>query len=219
MGSSLAFCASSSTESPPQLRGTKCDFQIVSGEHPGRAGLERFISDGYSRAYGARIVHFADVLVGLSSEHRGWSAAVGYTLATQQPLFMEQYLDGPIEQLLTRIAGAPILRKDVVEVGNLVAARRGDARRVIVHMTSLLHDLGRSWAVLTLTKSLLNSFVRLGIAPIPLVSADPSRLPDKGASWGTYYACEPCVMAASIPMGYRHLRDGSRHRDIHGGAT
>jgi hypothetical protein len=109
------------------------------------------------------------------------------------------------------------LREDIVEVGNLVAAGSGAARRVIVHMTGLLHDLGRSWVVLTLTKSLLNSFVRLGIEPIPLASADPARLPDKGESWGTYYSCEPCVMAASIPLGFKRLLGGTHRQDTKSG--
>ena len=143
---------------------------------------------------------------------------MGYTVAGRQPLFMEQYIDIPVEELLTGVIGAPVLREDIVEVGNLVAAGSGAARRVIVHMTALLHDLGRSWVVLTLTKSLLNSFARLGIETIPLVSADPARLPDKGESWGTYYSCEPWVMAASIPLGFKRLLSGTPRPDTKRGA-
>ena len=205
-------------EFPPQTSTAKCDFQLFSKEHPARTSLERFIVDGYARAYGARVVHFADVLLGLSFDHREWSAAVGYTLAGQQPLFIEQYIDGHIEQLLTKVVGVPILREDIVEVGNLVAAGSGAARRVIVHMTALLHELGRSWVVLTLTRSLLNSFARLGIDLIPLVAADPARLPDKGQSWGTYYSCDPFVMAASIPLGFKRLLDGAQGHSMMGGS-
>jgi hypothetical protein len=213
MGLPLSVC-----ELSPHTPPAKYDLQCCSRDHPARSSLERFIVDGYMRAYGAYVVHFADVLVGLSLDPGEWSAAVGYTVAGRRPLFMEQYIDVPVEDLLTTVIGAPVLREDIVEVGNLVAAGSGAARRVIVHMTELLHDLGRSWVVLTLTKSLLNSFVRLGIELIPLVAADPARLTDKGASWGTYYSCEPCVMAASIPLGFRRLLGGTHRRDTTIGA-
>ena len=167
--------------------------------------MERFIADGYARAYGAHIVHFADVLVGLSRGRAQWVAGVGYTIAGREPLFSEQYIDQPIEEVLGRVTGISIPRRDIVEVGNLFALGGGAARQIIVLMTGLLNGLGRSWVVSTLTKSLFNSFLRLGIVAIPLVAADPQRLTDKGMSWGTYYAHEPCVMTASIRAGFNRL--------------
>jgi hypothetical protein len=179
------------------------DFELITREHPARLALERFIGDGYLRAYGARVVHFADVLIGLSGASGQWVGGVGYTLAGREPLFVEQYVDQSIEEV--------VHRRDIVEVGNLFATGLGAARRIIVLMTELLYDLGRSWVVLTLTKSLLNSFVRLGIEPIPLIAADPWRLQDRGASWGTYYSHAPCVMTANIRSGFRRLVGEIRH--------
>lgn len=214
MGLPPLACQSALTALSPNIPPLRRGLQFVCRGHPARISLERFIVDGYARAYGACVGHFADVLVGLSLGRGEWSAAVGYTIAGRQPLFLEQYIDVPVEKLLTGVVGAPVRREEIVEVGNLAAAGSGDARRVIVHMTALLHDLGRSWVVFTLTKSLLNSFARLGIEPTPLVAADPARLPDKGASWGTYYRCDPFVMAASISVGYKRLHHGMRGRDV-----
>ena len=181
------------------------DFELITREHPGRPALERFIGDGYLRAYGARVVHFADVLIGVSGASGQWVGGVGYTLAGREPLFVEQYVDQSIEEVVSHATGASLLRRDIVEVGNLFATGTGAARRIIVLMTKLLYDLGRSWVVLTLTRSLLNSFVRLGIEPIPLIAADPWRLQDRGASWGTYYSHAPCVMTANIRSGFTRL--------------
>ena len=181
------------------------DIDAYPRAHPRRESLERFIADGYARAYGARVAHFADVLVGLSRGRHHWVGGVGYTIAGQEPLFIEQYVDAPIEQALSHAVGNSISRQDIVEVGNLFALASGAARRIIVLMAALLNDLGRSWVVLTLTQSLVNSFIRLGIEPIPLISADPQRLHDQGASWGTYYSHGPCVMAANIRSGYARL--------------
>lgn len=176
-------------------------LQILSRAHPQRQSLERFIADGYARAYRAQLTHFADQLVGLRSVDGGWTAGVGFTPAGDGSLFVEQYLDRPVEQVIARRLGEPIERGQVVEVGNLAAAGAGAARDLILRMGALLRVLGRSWVVFTATRCLLNSFARLDVAPIVLAPADPARLPDAGRTWGSYYSTGPQVMTANIPLG------------------
>ncbi|RPI39170.1 MAG: hypothetical protein EHM59_22400 [Betaproteobacteria bacterium] len=173
--------------------------------HRERSSLERFIAASYARVYGAEVVHFADHLVGLPGACDAWAAGVGYTLAGADRLFVEQYLDRPVEAVIAASLGAAIDRAQVVEVGNLAASTAGAARRLIVCMTALLHRLQRTWVVFTSTRSLLNSFAKLEIAPIVLAKADPARLPDGGRSWGTYYATHPQVMTANVPLGFIRL--------------
>ena len=195
----------SSTETEPaEIR------QLPPSGQPERASLERFIADGYLRSYGARIHHFAQQLVGLRCSGGPWLAGLGYTLADRVPLFVEQYLDQPVEKELADRLGLPIHREQVVEVGNLAASRAGAARQLIVCTTALLHRLDRTWVVFTSTRSLLNSFARLGIATIVLAQADPLRLPDRGSSWGSYYDTNPQVMTANIPLGFVHLLSAQR---------
>ncbi len=194
----------------------RCDPQLTQNEflselcvlrpgHPSRLGLQRFIAEGFASVYGARITHFAEHLVGLPDASGGWSAAAGYTLAAESPLFVEQYLDQPAEQSIAARIDVAVGRSQIVEVGNFAARTPGAAREVITRMAALLHGLGRTWVVFTSTRSLLNSFVRLGIAPIALAPADPLRLVDRGESWGSYYATAPQVMTASIPLGFIRL--------------
>ena len=185
-------------------------FRILPAGHPERPGLQRFIADVYSRTYGARLHHFAQQLIGLRHAHNRWSAGVGYTLAGREPLFLEQYLNQSVEAEIASRLGVSIHRDQVVEVGNLAASSAGAARRLIVFMTAVLNGLGRTWVVFTSTRSLLNSFTRLDIAPNVLAPADPSRLADHGRSWGSYYDTEPQVMTANIPLGFIHLRSKQR---------
>lgn len=194
-----------------RIDGSICasSLEILPPGHPDRPDLQQFIADAYARAYGARVRHFARTLVGLGNPGTRWTAAVGYTLAGTDPLYLEQYLDQPIEVAVTERTGVPVRRDQLVEVSNLAAAGTGAAREIIVRMTTMLNRLGRSWVVLTATKALLNSFARLDIHPIPLAPADPRRLPDGGASWGTYYASQPRVVTASIPLGYARLAAGN----------
>lgn len=191
---------------------TAAALRALKRDDPDRPDLEAFIAGHYARIYGARIRHFAEHLLGLGDRARGWSAAVGFTPASSGGLFVEHYLDRPIEEAIAARLGASVERSQIVEVGNLAASTAGAARHLIVSMTTLLNHFGHTWVVFTATRALLNSFARLEIAPIVLGTADPARLPDGGENWGSYYGTCPQVMTANIPIGFIHLQ--SRYGNV-----
>jgi hypothetical protein len=172
---------------------------------PGRAGLEAFIAATFLKNYGAQIAHFSDTLVGSRGADGAWKAALGYSLAGADPLFLEHYLDRPLEAEIGARLGRPVARGDIVEVGNLAATHPGAARALIVGTTALLHEMGLRIVAFTATTSLLNSFGRLHLRPQPLAAADPARLPDGGQQWGSYYDTHPQVMFGDIHYGYTEL--------------
>lgn len=171
--------------------------------HPQRPSFEAFIAARFGRAYGARLTHFLPHLLGVRDGLARWQAAAGYAAASAQELFLEQYLDAPIEAVLGHAVRRPIARNDVVEVGNLAAVSAGMARALIPLLARHLHRMGYRWVAFTATRALRNSFQRLGLQPLALAPADPARLPDRGASWGSYYAQDPVVMAGRISLGLR----------------
>jgi hypothetical protein len=179
---------------------------LVAPSHPARAYLETFIAEVFAHQYGARISYFAQQLVALQDRAGQWLAAAGYTPAQNGPLFVEHYFDAPVHEVLSERLGVPVARSQLVETGNLASIGAGAGRKVIFRMAAMLHRLERTWVVLTATRQLLNAFQRLEIAPIVLARADPRRLPDGGASWGSYYETHPLVVAANIPLGFLHLR-------------
>jgi len=172
---------------------------------PGRAELEAFIAASFVESYGAHIDHFSDTLVGYRDAAGAWAAALGYSLAADGAVFLEQYLDGPIETEIGARLGRPLARADIVEVGNLAASHPGAARALIVGTTALLHGMGPHVVAFTATTSLLNSFGRLHLRPQLLAPADPARLPGGGRHWGSYYATHPQVMFGDIQYGYSEL--------------
>jgi hypothetical protein len=171
--------------------------------HPYRDSCEEFIAARFQRAYGARVAHFSPHLLGIRDALARWRAASGYTPADGRKLFLEQYLDNPIEVELARCRGRPVARESIVEVGNLAAVSPGSARALIPLLARHLHRLGYEWVVFTATRELRNSFQRLGLSPLGLAAADPARLADDGANWGSYYANDPIVMAGKISLGVR----------------
>lgn len=175
-------------------------------EPPCRAVLERFIASRFADRYGARVRHFMPDLLGLSDEAGRLHAAVGLREASSGPLFLERYLDRPIEAEVARVAGRPTARGRIIEVGNLAALGNGQARRIIVELTDLLVGEGFDWVVFTATNELANSFHRLALAPLVLGEADPARLGDERGDWGRYYDARPRVMAGFIRGGFERLQ-------------
>ena len=168
-----------------------------------RRQLQEFISSVFRTHYGARIDTFCSQLLGVRNPDGQLTAAAGYNLAEEGPLFLEQYLDQPLEKI-ARQRGIALHRFETAEVGNLAAAEAGGARMLIRLMTEHLHQMGRRWVVFTATKSLINSFNRMGLPTVELARATADRVRNP-AAWGSYYDHAPLVVLGDISMGYAHL--------------
>lgn len=169
-----------------------------------RRRVEQFIEAAYARAFGGCIASHYPALVSIRDGDGQIIAAAGFRLAADGPLFLEQYLDQPIE---TAISDAP-RRGAVAEIGNLAADGRGASLFLIIGLMEHLQLLGCTHAALTLTTHLAGSFANLGFASETLAEADPARLPDGGASWGRYYEHRPKVLAGRLGQSSslaRHL--------------
>ncbi|HAN51479.1 MAG TPA: thermostable hemolysin, partial [Pseudomonas sp.] len=102
------------------------------GEDPRRVALEDFIRQRFAEHYGARVRHFMPCLLGLHGDNGEVQGAVGLRSAQRRPLFLERYLDEPIELAVARRSGRPVPREEIVEVGNLAAFGSASARLLIV---------------------------------------------------------------------------------------
>ena len=167
--------------------------------------FEAFVRERFNAAHGARISHFMPELFGLHTAQDELTAVCGARLAQQEALFLEQYLQQPVEQVIARLAERPVERREIVEVGNLAASSPGNARLIIIAMTCLLARRGLQWVVFTGAAGLINSFRRLGLAPLRLCEADPQRLGEQRHAWGQYYEQRPQVFAGNIQLGYHQL--------------
>ena len=171
-----------------------------------RAAIEAFIRRCFAQAHGACIGHFMPRLLSLRSKRGDLIAAFGLRDAADHRLFLETYLDSPIEAVLQARLGQAVRREEIIEVGNLSALYPGAARWLIVALTALLHDEGYKWVAFTGTATLRNGFSRLGLRPVELGAATLQHLPSSArADWGSYYDHAPIVMAGDIAYGYHSL--------------
>jgi len=162
------------------------------------------ISAVYRRRYDAHPTDFAPLLVSLSYGH-GPVAAAGYRGAAQGPLFLERYLDRPVEHVLSATRTFTASRAAIVEVGNLAATRAGAGRRLIHCLGQHLMDEGYAWVVSTVTRELRKLFLRVGVTPLALGIADPHALGDERLRWGRYYEHEPVILAGYLPHAMGRL--------------
>ncbi len=161
-----------------------------------RAEIERFISGIFHQAYGAKIRRFKPCLMSLRDQDNKLVAACGFISAAHEPLFLEKYLDQPVDAALSERVGFPVKRSDIVGVGNFSVAEPGMARYLITAIVDQLHATSKQWAVFTAVPVVRNAFIKMRMSPVILGDADINRLsPEEQAEWGSYYAQKPQVMA------------------------
>lgn len=176
---------------------------VCERDDPERAEVESFIQSIYLERYGAHVHTFTPILLGLKDEHGQLVAAVGYRCADANALFLEQYFDAPIEQVMSRNAGVALPRLGLVEVAHLVALRPGQGRRMMSELGVLLQSKGVIWIVSTVTRELRHLFSRMGIVPLALGVADARCLGCDVQDWGSYYEHEPVVLAVQLQIAMR----------------
>lgn len=179
---------------------------LIPEQNINRHPLESFIHDVYAQYYRADIQKFMPVLMGLYSRSGSYLAGLGLRFAADGPLFLEHYLDQPVENIVsesTRSDPGEIARNSIVEVGNLASYHAGGTRWLIIALTAYLQGAGYDWVSFTSVPSLRNSFRKLGLKLHTLGVADKSRLPaGEQTRWGRYYNSKPMVMAVNVHHTY-----------------
>ncbi len=180
-----------------------------------RQHLEHFIGERFAEHYGARVRHFMPCLLGLYDAEQQLQAALGVRCGQQGPLFLERYLDVPVEQRIAELSGgSQPSRGQIAEVGNLASLAAGHARLMIVALTDQLATAGFRWVAFTGTLLLLNSFQRLGLNLLHLGPADGARMGDELGDWGSYYATNPQVMVGDVRACHQRLQSMGIYRRL-----
>lgn len=182
------------------LRAKPSTVSITPAFSKDRETVERFITDIYAKAYGAHIhVHYP-VLMSVRDEEGYILAATGFRPASEEPLFLEQYLNAPVQDVLQ----TP--RKQVVEIGNLASNGGGASLYLFAALAAYLDYKDFTQAVVTSTDFLERRFRQMGLQPKRQAKADPALLLSEGENWGSYYDTQPHVISGSVSQGYKRLQ-------------
>ncbi len=177
---------------------------VYSPGQPGRDEVERYIARQFEDYYGARITQFMPYLLALKQGEQ-IIAAMGLRPAEGTPLFIEQYLDQPIEQEVSVALGEEQPRELLMEIGNLAAMQPGASYLLFMAATEVFFVRGYRWAVFNATLTVQNVLRKLGFSFTSLRNADPARLGSQVDQWGSYYDSPSTVIALSASQAHHIL--------------
>lgn len=181
------------------------NLALLEHEVNDRAAVSAFIRNRFLQDHQAQLTHLMPQLYSLTTAAGQMIAGFGLREAAHSRLFMECYLDEPVEARIARLAGRAVDRARIVEVGNL-AARPGGARAMIALLTRHLYEHDFEWVTFTGVARLRSAFHRLGLQPLEIACATPERLSEsERRAWGRYFESRPIVMAGHVPSGFRAL--------------
>lgn len=188
------------------LPGRFASASLIERRDPLRGPVEDFIARTYWNRYGATLRSFLPHLLAYRDADGVVLAAVGLRLASEGNLFVENYLGGPAEEVMSARQIAEISRTELAEVGNFAAATPGAARELILQLTWTLHSARIRWVLFAATRQLRNSFDRLHLSTIELAEARAERLGNDGLQWGSYYDSQPRVVCGDVASGHVYLQ-------------
>ena len=169
----------------------------ISGpEAEDRAELEQFVHRIFSKAYDANVKEFMPQLMSLRNAGGELLAVCGLRHAENNSLFLERYLQQPVEHVISAQSGQLVVRNDIVEIGNLAVAHPETVRSLLASISLYLHGTSTTWGVFTGIPSLRNALSKLNMHLLPLGWASLAHLAEnERADWGRYYDEKPQVMA------------------------
>lgn len=196
----------------PRLPNVKIPrFDLHTQASPTRAAIEHYIQARFLQVHHAQVSHFLPNIISLNCSDN-YSAAVGLSPAANNRLFAESYLADPIEIAIAKQVGGSIARSDIIEIGNLVSTWKGSSLLLFIFIGELIARLGYRWIMFTATREVQALLARLHYVPVVLADADPSVLPDGGASWGRYYDNQPRVMFGDVNPAIAAARNNPMYR-------
>ena len=124
-------------------------------------------------------------------------AVLGFRTAGAEALFLERYLDRPIEVLLCERMGRPVPRERVVEIGDH-ASQRSTATIALWREAASALSGQADVAVAVLTAPLRAMFARLALPLLVLAPAPIEAVGEAAKIWGRYYDSNPMVCAGQV---------------------
>ena len=174
-----------------------CRLDLLSTRHAGRTALTRYIHQQFAEHYGADVQSFMPWLVGLYEDQR-IAAAAGFRLASHEPLYLEQYLDEPIEAAMAHIPGLNTSREHIAEIGNLAGTVRHCVRELFVALACLMQAADVEVVTCTANPTVRALFREMKMPFKPICTAAPARLGRSAHQWGSYYSRTCIIMACNI---------------------
>ncbi|MEH6617484.1 MAG: thermostable hemolysin [Porticoccus sp.] len=172
-----------------------------------RTEMEHYIAKQFQAVYGASVKDFLPFFLGLRCNNK-LSAVTGICPASTNVLFIEQYLDNPIEDEINHFSAQHVQRSAIAEIGNLAATQRGSSQLLFILLAATLHQANIEWLAFTATPQVQKTIGKLGFQLQPIKEASPLCLNQSSLQgWGNYYDTKPMVVAGRIDEAMDTIND------------
>jgi hypothetical protein len=188
---------------PPRAPGRSLNLGVAGSDAPDRAELEAFVGAAFRRRHDATVTSFMPTLLSFRDRGGDLRGVVGLRAAVSQPLYLEQYLEQPVETSIAAATDQAVRRDQVVEVGNLAGANCRAAMRMVALLPGYLLSRDYRWIVFTATSTVRGILEGFGAPLVELARADGARVAGSPDRWGRYYETDPRVLAGYLPASRR----------------
>jgi hypothetical protein len=172
-------------------------FTLIGTDSPERRSLEERVRTGFGFHFGAAIHGFMPQLA-LYRHHTGREGVIGVRSAADQPLFLEHYLDAPIQLMIAEASGQAVSRSRIAEVGQFVVDDRDIVGSFFRDLVPFLRREGFDWVCFTGTNRIRAILKRVGLNGLAVATAAADRAAPTGDHWGNYYDHEPIVIVGKL---------------------
>jgi hypothetical protein len=168
-----------------------------------RQELETFVADAFLRRHDATVQSFMPTLLSFRDGAGTLRGVIGLRGASEQSLYLEHYLEQPVEAAMALATGRPVDRREIVEAGNLAGSSCRTAMRMVALLPAYLLTREYRWIVFTATAAVRNILQGFGAPLVELARADGARVSNGPDRWGRYYDSDPRVLAGYLPASRR----------------
>jgi hypothetical protein len=172
--------------------------KLFDATHAGYRAAQDLIATRYAQQFGVRLVPHYPHFLALQTLGGDILSAVGIRSAADAPLFLEQYLDQPVEDVLVQRGLGRHARGRIVELGSLASNSNRASLYLIAAMAAYMQQKGYAVATVTGTRRLRRIFSLFDFNLTTLCAARRERLNDPRQDWGSYYEDDPQVLAAPV---------------------
>lgn len=181
----------------------KFSIEVCGSAHPRRIEAERLVQERFELTHAARVRTFMPSLLLFTDRSAALWGVAGARSAAGEPLFLERYLDAPIEHAIAARTGAKVRRNQIVEIGNFACLKPHVATRFVASLPRFLIGQGHTWVTFTATSSVRRILKCLGARCVDLGRAEGACAGSAADDWGRYYESDPHVMAGFLPLARR----------------
>ncbi|KYC40901.1 hypothetical protein WA1_25115 [Scytonema hofmannii PCC 7110] len=152
------------------------------------------VTQKYKHTFGADVLPNPDyfVVCVLSSEFSDRDtqivACAGMTFSSKASFFSEQYLDEPIERIVSRFEGKTVSRNKIVEIGSLASVQNKIGIELVKIVPIITWCMGKEYIFCTVTKQIRRIFDCMELHFEPIQLSEYGRLGESAKEqWGNYY--------------------------------